>query len=261
MPPTDDSQQIKVLVAEDERIVRDDLADLVRQEPGALLVGTARSGKEALRLIGEQEPDLAFLDVRMPGMTGLEVAASLEPGFPPLVVFVTAHDRYAVKAFELQALDYLLKPFDRTQFRRVFARARLRLEQVAMHAGGGDLPRPAGDPEQPIRLERLAVRRHRRAVVVELDGVIWFEAADNYVRLHLPESVELTRRALGDLEAMLDPARFRRISRSAIVNLCHVRTMEPLGHGDWQVTLHTGRRLSLTRSYRDAFLEAFGGLA
>ncbi len=252
---------IRVLVAEDERVVRDDLADLVRGQPDALLVGTARTGTEALRLIGEHEPDLAFLDVRMPGMTGLEVAASLEPGFPPLVVFVTAHDRYAVKAFELQALDYLLKPFDRDQFTRTFQRARIRLEQASGQAATGAAWRPASVPEQQVRLDRLAVRRHRRAVVVELRDVIWFEAADNYVRLHLPESAELTRRALGDLEAMLDPTRFRRISRSAIVNLCHVRTMEPLGHGDWQVTLHTGRKLALTRSYRDAFLEAFGGLA
>jgi len=246
---------LRILIADDEPLARDDLRDQVEAIPGIEVVAVARDGKEALERMLATAPDIAFLDVQMPQMDGTQVLAALEPEARPLAVFVTAYDRYAVRAFELNAVDYLVKPFDRTQFRRAFDRARDRL-RTGVAPGRYDAMLAGRGP-----LERVAVRRVREAVVVELSDVIWLEAADNYVRLHLANRSELTRRALGELEVRLDPARFKRISRSAIVHLRHVRTLEPLGHGDWAITLDTGRRLTVTRSYREALIAALGGVA
>jgi len=246
---------LRILIADDEPLARDDLRQQVEAMPDAEVVAVARDGREALEQLLQTSPDIAFLDVQMPQMDGTQVLAALEPEARPLAVFVTAYDRYAVKAFELNAVDYLVKPFDRDQFQRAFNRARDRFRSDAAPERYDGLLSPRGP------LERVAVRRVRDAVVIELSEVVWLEAADNYVRLHQVTRSELTRRSLQELEERLDPQRFHRISRSAIVNLHHVRALEPIGHGDWRLTLSTGRRLRITRSYRDRVLAALGGVA
>lgn len=246
---------LRILIADDETLARDDLREQIESYPGAQVVGVARDGREALELMLHASPDIAFLDVQMPQMDGTQVLAALEPDARPLVVFVTAHDRYALRAFELNAVDYLVKPFDRSRFARAFERARERLRIGASPARYDALLADRGP------LERVAVRRVREAVVVELSDVIWLEAADNYVRLHQADRSELTRRSMAELEGRLNPLRFRRISRSAIVNLLHVRALESIGHGDWMLTLSTGRRLRITRSYREDVIAALGGVA
>lgn len=250
---------ITVVAADDEPIVREDLRQLLAAEGDAVLVAEARDGFEALEQVAALEPDVLLLDVQMPHMSGLEVAAALDPERAPLIVMVTAFDQYALAAFDLHAVDYLLKPFDGSRFRRAFSRVRARLG-----AGGrGGLPAglAADGAFPPPRPERLAVRRQRGAVIVAVEDVIWCEAADNYVRLHLRVGRELTRRTMAELEQLLDPGRFRRVSRSAIVNLAYVKRVEPAGHGDWTLVLSTGIKLLVSRNYRHAFLGAIGGIA
>ncbi len=266
MAPTTSSAQevrvcvtdVRVLIADDEPLVRTDLRELIAGRSGVEVAGEARDGLESLRLITELQPDVVFLDIRMPHLSGLDVMRSVEPEHRPLVVFVTAHDEYALPAFDLHAVDYLTKPFDAERFDRAFDRVLERLDR-----GRGRLGQPF--PEIPglprVPLTRLAVRRHRRAVVVDLARVIWFEGADNYVRLHLAGSTEITRRSMADLEQLLDPTIHVRVSRSAIINLGHLKELRPTGHGGWEVLLDNGTLLPLTRSYRDALHARLGGIA
>jgi two-component system LytT family response regulator len=251
---------IRVLVVDDEPLVRGDLARMLAAEPDVSVVGEARNGLEALDRIESLGPDVVFLDVQMPELDGLGVVTGLPAVGGPAVVFVTAFDRYALQAFEAHAVDYLLKPFDRARCRRALDRARLRLagarareiEQAHTALLSG---RPAGR-----YLERIAARGSRASRVVELDRVRWIEAADNYVRLHEAEGSHLTRRTMRELEAYLDPARFVRIHRSAIVNLAAIRSLAPLGDGDVRVILVDGTELTLTRGYRARVEALLGGL-
>ncbi len=252
---------LRILLVDDEPVVRRDLARLLGAEPHVEVVGEARNGLEALEQIDTIAPDAVFLDVQMPELDGLGVVAALDPETAPALVFVTAFDRYALQAFDAEAVDYLLKPFDAARCRRALERVKLRLtgsrerstEQamMAMQRAGGAGPR---------YLDRLAVRAVRKIVIVDLVDVLWIEAADNYVRVHSAGGAYLTRRTMRDLATLLDPGRFARIHRSSIVNLRHVRELRPLGDGDYEVTLQGGARLTLTRSYRAGFEAAFGGI-
>lgn len=249
---------IRVLVVDDEPLVRRGIVALLAEEPGIVVVGEARNGTEALSLIRGTAPDLVFLDVQMPGLDGLGVLAALEPDERPAVVFVTAFDQYAVRAFDLHAVDYLLKPFDDERFRTALARVRGRLqrgeaatERAAVAALLAELRGTTAGPD------RLAVREHGQIVLVPVDEIDWIEAADNYVRLHRGGHYHLLRESLGRLEETLDRRRFARIHRSAMVNLTRVRALEPVPGGEYDVILTDGRRLTLSRGYRDRFQERF----
>lgn len=252
---------LRVLLVDDEPVVRRDLARLLGAEPGVEVVGAARNGLEALEQIDALAPDAVFLDVQMPELDGLGVVAALDPDTAPALVFVTAFDRYALAAFDAEAVDYLLKPFDAPRCRRALERVRLRL------AGSGgrntDQALAAMQRAGPAAryLDRIAVRAVRRIVIIDLADVQWIEAADNYVRIHAAGEEYLSRRTMRDLAALLDPRRFARIHRSSIVNLRRVRELRPLGDGDYEVTLASGELLTLTRSYRAAFEAAFGGIS
>ncbi len=253
---------LRVLVVDDEPVMRRDLIRLLAQEDDVAVVGEAGHGVEALERIEALAPDAVFLDVQMPELDGLAVAETLaEPG-APLVVFVTAFDRYAIAAFEADAVDYLLKPFDRSRLERTVARLRDRLRRRS----------PAGAPEivhAALRARapgdgwprRLAVRTAGRAVVVDLAEVRSIEASGNYARLHLADAAYLTRRTMRELEETLDPASFVRIHRSHIVNLAHVRALRPLGDGDLAAVLADGRELVVTRTYRAELERRLGGVA
>jgi two-component system LytT family response regulator len=249
---------IRVLIVDDEPLVRRGIAVLLAEEPGIEVVGEARNGTEALTLIRETTPDLAFLDVQMPELDGLGVLAALEPEERPAVVFVTAFDRYAVRAFDLHAVDYLLKPFDDERFRTALARVRGRLqsgsaaaERAAVSALLAELRGSTNGPD------RLAVREQGHIVLVPVYEIDWIEAADNYVRLHRGRQYHLLRESLSRLEETLDRRRFARIHRSAMVNLARVKALEPVPGGEYDVILTDGRRLTLSRGYRDRFQERF----
>ncbi|HEY7697892.1 MAG TPA: LytTR family DNA-binding domain-containing protein [Vicinamibacteria bacterium] len=228
---------IRALIADDEPLARKKIRTLLEREPDVEVAGECGSGPEAARLIRELEPDLVFLDIEMPELDGLSVLSRLPSSAAPLVIFVTAYDQYAVRAFAVKALDYLLKPFDRRRFRTALERAR---EQL----------RHSGEPAE-IPLSRLLVRSGDGLSVLKVDDVDWVEAADNYVKVHALGETHLLRETLAHLQSRLDPARFLRIHRSTLVNLERIQSLHPLFHGDQIVVLRDGTELTLSRRYRN----------
>ncbi len=219
--------------------------------PDVELVADCRHGLEALKVIRKERPDLLLLDVQMPGLTGFDLVDALAASERPAVIFVTAYDEYAVRAFEVQAVDYLLKPFDDERVARGIARARQRLEADRAAAGSADLAGLVGLSNQRApHLQRLLVRERGRTDVIAVHDVDWFEAADNYVRVHIGGRREVVRESLARLEAGLDPARYARVHRSAIVNLLRVQSLQVQQSGDGVLTLRSGAEIAVSRSYR-----------
>jgi two-component system LytT family response regulator len=221
---------IRALIADDEPLARKKIRTLLEREPDVEVTGECGSGPEAARLILELEPDLVFLDIEMPELDGLSVLEEIPSQAMPAVIFVTAYDQYAVRAFDVEAIDYLLKPFDRRRFRTALGRARDRLREGT--------------------LSRLLVRSGDRLHVVRLDDVDWVEAADNYVKVHASGQTHLLRETLAHLHSRLDRERFLRIHRSTVVNLERIQSLYPLFHGDQIVVLRDGTELTLSRRYR-----------
>ena len=246
---------ISVLVVDDEPLARERLRTLLEEEADVTVVGECASGRAAVRAIQERRPDLVFLDIQMPGIDGFGVLEALGPSRAPAIVFVTAYDQYALKAFEVHALDYLLKPFDRERFAATLDRARA---AVQLRAGGThDAGLAALLAEFAARrraADRLLVRSGGKERLIPVEEVDWFEAAGNYVRLHVGRERHLLRETMCHLETRLDAERFVRIHRSTIVNLARVQEMEPYFHGDYIVRLKDGRTLTLSRTFRSRLL-------
>ncbi len=248
------SGTIRALLVDDEPLVRRGLRQaLAEVAPDVEVVGEARHGAEALEQVAALGPALVFLDVQMPGMDGLAVARALAAGDGPLVVFVTAYDQYALEAFEVHAVDYLLKPFDAGRLRTALERVRRRLGEERGGEGAARLAalleRLAPRAEAPVQ---FLARVGTRAVVVPAESVEWFEAADNYVRLHTADGVHVVRETLRGLEERLDARQFARIHRSTIVNLRRVRELRALPSGDCTVRLASGAEVALSRRFRAA---------
>jgi two-component system, LytTR family, response regulator len=241
---------LRVLVVDDEPLVREGIRALLEREVDVRMLGEARNGREAVERIRELHPDLVLLDVQMPGMDGLAVVAALEPAERPAIVFVTAHSEYAIRAFDLHAVDYLLKPFDAERFATALRRARARLVEGKVDRLEALLAtlRPA-----PAFPERLLLKQDGSVVVVLADEIDWIEAADNYVKVHARSGRYMVREPLKQIETRLDPARFAKVHRSAIVNLSRVKALDPLTAGEYIITLTTGTRLTLSRGCRDGF--------
>jgi two-component system, LytTR family, response regulator len=245
--------KIRTLIVDDEQLARERLRQLLEQEPEVAVIGECADGQAAVVAIQQQAPDLIFLDIQMPELDGFGVLEAVNADPPPVIVFVTAHDRFALRAFEVHAVDYLLKPFDRARFQTALKRAigqvrnrednKLKERQSALLA---DL-RPA--PAKP--LERLAVKSSGRVVFVKVDEIDYVEAAHNYVELHVEKQSHLLRETLNSFEARLPEDKFVRISRSVIVNLERIKELEPLFYGEYRVTLKNGTKLTLSRRYRD----------
>ena len=254
---------MRVVAADDEPLLLADLVRLLAALPDVDVVGEAKNGLEVLDLVERNHPDALFLDIRMPGLDGLGVVAELDPAHAPAVVFVTSFDQYAVQAFEAEAVDYLLKPFDPARLAKAVDRVRSRLGRDQGEALARSIAALAAQRgSAPVEyLERIAARGVGRTTVLDVAEIRWIEAADNYVRLHTDEGVHLSRRTMRDLEALLDPRHFARVHRSAIVALRRVRELRPLGDGDQELLLEGGTTLVLTRSYREAFEARFGGIA
>ena len=249
---------LTVLVVDDERPARRKLLRLLEGAPGVGRTLEAREGRIALEILQEIEPDMVFLDVRMPGMDGFQVLEALGSEPPPGVVFVTAYDEHAVRAFEVEAVDYLLKPFDEDRFREALSRARRAVMRSREEAGrGADLRldplvravREALAEEGPRRL--LVTSDRGRKVPLDLDEVIRIEAERNDAVFRVGKREYRLRTTLTELEARLDPHRFVRINRSEIVNLDRVLEVETLDHGDARVHLESGEVRRMSRRYRD----------
>ena len=274
--PNATPRPLRVLIVDDERLPRQRLLRLLEEIPNTECVGECANGRAAVDAIESLMPDLVLLDVRMPGMGGIEVARALT-GHVPFVIFVTAFDEYALSAFEVHAIDYLLKPVERERFVDAIERARtLVLSTTAAQRherllallqgeprlgtpdadprdtrdplGEGAAPAPPGDPAAFPR--RFLVKGDGQMYFVAVDDIDWIEAYGNYVRLHVGRGVHLIRETLGNIERKLDATRFARVHRSSIVNLDRVARMDLWGAGDYVVLLKDGTKLKLSRWYR-----------
>lgn len=223
---------LRVLVADDEPLTRGELVSLVESQPDLELAAVCRDGKEAFDRLSQGDLDLAVLDVEMPFMSGIEVVRSLGTAAPPAVVFATAHPEFAVAAFEVQAIDYLLKPYNGERFIEALDRVRERLSARDNQDGG----------------TRLVLRREGRIEVVKVNELYWVEAADQYVKLHTTEGERLMRESLGHMEEALLPHGFLRVHRSALVRLSMVKELKSISGGAKELLLEDGSRVPVSRS-------------
>jgi two-component system, LytTR family, response regulator len=252
-----EQDRIRAVIVDDEQLARAAIRMRLQDEPDIEVVGEAATGSKAVALIGEALPDLVFLDVQMPGMDGFEVLDRVASTWLPIVVFVTAHDRYAIKAFETHALDYLLKPFTRDRFRAGLQRARAAFANVddpSAHRGIvkllNDRGRSAADRAKGY-LVRLVVKHHRGVRLVRVRDIDYIEACGNYAEIHAADRTHLVRMTMQELEQRLDPSRFVRIQRSTIVQIDRIRDIAAASHSDFDLSLHDGTVLRLSRNYRD----------
>jgi two-component system, LytTR family, response regulator len=237
------SAKIRTLLVDDEPLAWSNLTVLLRADPEIEIVGECGSGMEGLEQIRSQKPDLVFLDVQMPECDGFDVLELLGADLPPAIVFVTAYDQYALRAFEAGALDYLLKPFDNARFERALGRAKDRLRQPQ---------------EGRRRNDRLVIKSVGQVLFLKLSEIDWIEAADYYACLHVGAQSHLLRRSMNELDGELDPALFCRIHRSTIVNLDRVRGLKSGEDGEHEVLLENGTKLRLSRSYRKQLQSRLG---
>jgi two-component system LytT family response regulator len=244
---------IRAVIADDEAPAREKLERWVAEQPDMSVVGSAEDGLSAAQCIDQLRPDVAFLDVQMPTLSGLQVAAQLEPSSAPLIVFVTAFDEHAVKAFDLDAVDYLLKPYDLDRFARTVQRVR---ERLSAHESGATAV-AIGRARAPS-CERLLVPDGERLQLIDAASVEWLQADDNYVRLHTTSRSYMLRRTLQDLLSQLGEQRFVRIHKSTAVNFESIGSLTPLFKGDYEIHLHNGRILRLSRRYREALFARMG---
>src|SRR5690242_5903755 len=251
---------LRVLIADDELLARERLEDLLRAEPNVEIVGTAPDGVSAVNAIRTLHPDLVFLDVQMPGMTGLDVVRTIGADAMPATIFVTAFDQYALRAFELAALDYLVKPFDDERFEQSFRRARQMIELremgklreqllAVLQQNDVNTQRPPSNA-QPY-LERIAVEMRGKVRVVPVEQIDYITASGPYAELHTGDRTHIIRETMHTLEERLDPRQFIRIHRSAIVRLGLVETLHRGAGGDYEVQLKSGLRLPVSRSRRE----------
>jgi two-component system, LytTR family, response regulator len=244
--------KIRTLIVDDEPLARERVRGLLAEETDIEIVGECRDGLEAVDGILREAPDLVFLDVQIPEVDGFGVIERVGIEKTPVIVFVTAYDQYALQAFEVHAVDYLLKPFDHDRFQKALARAR---QSVQLRRSGDvnerlvalleDLKTPQG------HLERLVVKSSGRLFFLRAEEIDWIESSGNYVSLHVGPESHLLRETMNGIETKLDPARFIRIHRTAIVNIDRIRELQPLFHGEYDVVLRTGTTLTLSRGYRD----------
>jgi two-component system LytT family response regulator len=243
---------LTVLVVDDEPLAREGLRMLLAADPEVGAVHEARNGSEAVSAIRERGPDLVFLDVQMPELDGFGVVEEVGAAAMPPVVFVTAHDQYAIQAFEVNAIDYLLKPVTGERFAKALARVKLRLgAKTGEDAGRQILSLLETIASPPRYWKRLAVRRQGKTVFVEIGDVDWIEADENYVQVHAGASAHLLHVTMSALEKSLDPELFLRIHRSAIVNVTRIRELQPANHGEYVITLSNGVRLQSGRLYHE----------
>jgi len=249
----------RVLVVDDEPLARKRIRRMLGGEPDMTVIGECADGVSAVSAIHDLSPDVVFLDVQMPEMNGLEVIRAVGSHRLPALVFVTAYDTYALQAFEAEALDYLLKPFDPMRFRETLQRVRRRLGEPGGEEISEQIRRLASRfGAESKYLHRLVVKTGDRVLLLNVGEVDWLEAAGNYVCVHVGKQSHIVRDSLGNLESRLDPEHFVRIHRSSVVNLDRIRELRPHWHGDYKLILQSGQVLPLSRRYRHALTEKLG---
>ena len=250
--------QIRTIIIDDEPLARDRIKRLLRDEDGVQIIGECGNGTDAVKSITEMNPDLVFLDIQMPGKNGFEVIKSLNSKKLPTIIFVTAYDQYALQAFDVHALDYLLKPFNRDRIKKAVSRAREHMEHLRL----GNLDERLNSLIADLRgekkyLDRLVVKSVGRVFFLKSDEIDWIEAAGNYVKLHVGRESHMIRETMNGIEAKLDPEKFLRIHRSTVVNIDRIKELHPMFSGDYAVILRNGTELALSRNYRERFTELF----
>jgi len=250
--------KIRTLIVDDQLMARELLRRMLKAEGDIEIVGMPASGPEAVKAIDSLAPDLVFLDVRMPELDGFGVLAQIDAERMPIIIFVTANDDFALRAFDVHALDYLVKPCTMDRFQTALRRARNQIHRKQAGEIQRRLTALLEDLKaQPKLAERLPVKSEGRIIFVRLTDVDWVEAADNYVKLHVGNESHMLRDTMTSLEAKLPSNRFLRISRSTLVNVEQIKELHPMFHGEYSVILRNGARLTLTRGYRDK-LELLG---
>jgi len=253
------STKIKTLIVDDEPLARRNLRLLLAKDPQIEVLDECRNGREAVKAINALSPDLIFLDIQMPELDGFDVLAQVGPEQIQAIIFVTAFDQYALKAFDVHALDYLLKPFDDERFAHALARAKAQIEAreinrlskrllALLEERESERKAPA---QQSSYLTRVMIKAAGRVVLLKVDDIDFIEADGNYAKLHVARKAHLLREKMNDLEGKLDPERFVRIHRSVIVNLDRIKEMHPHFNGDYIVVLEDGRQLRLSRTRRE----------
>ncbi len=247
------TSRARVVIVDDEPLGLEKLRGLLGKETRVELVGEATNGDEAVRRIRELRPELVFLDINLPGRTGFSVVEDLGDDLPRAIVFVTAHDEFALKAFEVNAVDYLLKPYDRHRFQAALDRSLEKLSRPANRELTTQLN--ALLSQFPSRTEanagRIAIKSAGRILFVNIQDIDWVGSADNYVEIHTGGHTHLLRETLNSMERRLEGDPFVRISRTTIVNRHRIRELQPLFHGEYAILLQSGTRLTLSRSYRE----------
>jgi two-component system LytT family response regulator len=254
------SERITALIVDDEPLARKFIRRMLEKHPSVEIAGECGNGREAVDRIRAEKPDLVFLDVQMPEMDGFMTLETLNPENLPQIVFVTAYEQYAIRAFEIHALEYLLKPFDQPRFDKAMSRvnekfanrdqAQTERKQIAALLENVARKSPY--------LERLVVKTGGRIIFLKTGEVDWIQADDKYAHLHTGHKSYLVRQTLGVLEAQLDPQKFVRIHRSAIVNIERIKELQPMFTGDHTVVLENGTKLTLSRSYKNRVFEVLG---
>ncbi len=250
--------KIKTLIVDDEPLARDRVKRFLRDEHDINVIGECGNGKEAVSAIKEKKPDLVFLDIQMPEKNGFEVVKALDEKDMPSVIFVTAYDQYALQAFDVHALDYLLKPFNRERMHKAVSHARDQIETKRVGNLDERLASLIADLKSGKKyLERLVVKSVGRVFFLKVDEIDWIEAAGNYVKLHTGREAHMIRETMNGIEAKLDPDKFLRIHRSTVVNIDRIKELHPMFSGDYAVILRNGIELALSRNYRERLLELF----
>jgi len=252
-------RRIRALIVDDEPLARRKIRRMLAHDPEVEILGDCANGREAIAAITTNHPNLVFLDVQMPEIDGFDVLESIPPAEMPFVIFVTAYDQYALRAFEVSAVDYLVKPFDRRRFEKALQRAKSRFATER----GSDLNQQTLALLEELKarsshIERLVIKAGGRAFFLKTEEIDWIEAEGKYVRLHVGKESYLLREAIGSMESQLDPKKFPRIHRSTIVNIERVRELQPWFHNEYRVILKDGTELMLSRSCRKRLGELLG---
>jgi two-component system LytT family response regulator len=251
---------IRTVIADDENLARKKLRVLLNAEYGVNVVAECKDGKQAIAAVEAHKPDLLLLDIQMPDLDGFQVQERIPADQMPVVIFTTAYDQYAIRAFETNALDYLLKPFNQERLHRALERVKAELLKSHEHSVKARILDLLGKTKpEPAQLRRLVIRTGGRVVFLDLDEVDWIEAAANYVKLHVGKESYLLREGIGHIACKLDPERFVRIHRSSIVNVSRIRELQPCDSGEYIAVLRDGKELSCSRGCRPQLLKLIEG--
>lgn len=252
---------IRAIIVDDEPLAREKVQLFAGDESDIEIVDVCRNGQEAIDSYHRHTPDLLFLDIQMPEINGFDVLKHLQT-HPPLpgIIFITAYDEFALRAFEFHALDYLLKPYDRERFKKAVDYARASIASRAQSDVTAEQVKALLDSlkQSPPKLERLIVKTNGRIVFLRIEEIDWMEAAGNYIKLHVGNETHLMRETMNKLEEQLNPQQFIRIHRSTIINIAKIKELQPYFNGEYKVTLLNNTSVILSRGYRDSFTAVLG---